>query len=61
MVGVKFALDKVQHKDEVVVDRAARESTKLVNIYVGADVRPYPLDQEPLQALAKERGESQVP
>ena len=61
MVSIKFSVDEIQHEDEVVVDRATREATKLVNIYVGADVRPYPLDQEPLQALAKERGESQVP
>ena len=60
MVGVKFALDEVQHKDEVVVDRATREAAKLVNIYVGADVWPYPLNEEPFQPLAEEGGESQI-
>ena len=29
-----------------MVDRATREFTNLVGIYVEADVRPYPLDQD---------------
>ena len=45
---VQVSVDKVKHLNQIVVDRATREASKLVKINVRGDIRPYPLDQEPL-------------
>ena len=56
MAAIKLLVDEVQHQDEVVVHRTTREPTKLVYINIGADVRPYPLDQETFKSLAEYLG-----
>ena len=48
MAIVQVSVDEVKHLDEVVVNRAARETTKLVKINMRGNIRPYPLNQEPL-------------
>ena len=44
---VKISVYKVKHEDKVVVHRAARQATKLIKVYVLANVRTDPLDEEP--------------
>ena len=40
MTIVKVSVDEVEHLDEVVVDRAARETTKLIKVNMGGNVGP---------------------
>ena len=61
LTSIQFLMDEIQHLNEVVAGRAPREATKLVNINMGADVGPYPLYKEPLQALAEEGSKAKVP
>ena len=53
-------MDEVNHLDEVMVDRASRESSKLVKVNMGGDVWPYPLYEEPFKSFAQERCESKI-
>ena len=44
-----------------MLNRAARQTTKLINVNVMAYVWPYPLDEEPFQPLAEEWGQAKIP
>ena len=60
MILVNVLLDEVKHEDQVVLNRAAREATKLVQVYMGIYVGPYPLNEEPFQSFAEEGGKAKI-
>ena len=42
---VQVSEDEVNSSDDVVDNRAARESAKLITSYVGGNIFPYPFDE----------------
>ena len=60
-ISIQFLMDEIQHLNQVVAGRATWEATELVNINMWADEGPDPLNEKPLQALAKEGSEAKVP
>ena len=43
-----------------MLNRAARQATKLINVNMMAYIGPDPLDEEPFQPLAEEWGQSKI-
>ena len=46
VILIKVFMKKIQHFDQVVVDRATRKATVLVEVKMRFNVRPEPLDEE---------------
>ena len=53
-------MDEVHHLYQVVIDRAAWQAPKLVQVNVWGNVWPDPLDEEPFKAFAEKWGETKI-
>ena len=53
MIAVHGAEDEVDHLDNVVLDRGARQAAHLVGVHVRFYKGPNPVEQKPLQLFAQ--------